>query len=753
MSSNNNSYNNSSRSKKNEQKQPPGSLLSGSTWRPSSGPYETPNNVVDGGNTLHHQPLKNHAVLDRVSGDGGSSSLRRPSNDRLKRNIHIIDTSSPAMSSDPTPNSLTESPNSKLHPRVKFRRAEEYKPHQGVDSYYGRTPNSLENVDVAYTTTFRETKNSLLPEERRRSSKVSEENEEELEQRTPLERWESRRERKNKERVTIVPAAPSSSILYHGINVDALSRTVANDERIAHWSPVDDTEEEEEFNSSSSRGSDPPHNAVANASTYEYQYGGVNHYSSYMQQNDDRTKQSQIDDQSQYLPSAIESHERRNRSMNDRRPDPLGHRQSSLVTVVDTDDIYTLASSGTNDMRSVVTEGITICNRADGCVDPYMWKYNGDDDNNTLSPTTQSSLSPSNIFSGADDAKVLSTMTMKFVHDRKSIVSCLKNGSGCDNGVGGDGDNGDQDRTNAAVISTPSEHALFEVDIKPPASSHHGYSYGLGGGRGGGMPEIGIPVFHNHSKVAIETPSQHSDCRHAGAIPRPAKDFCKRLGCEIFNTDSHQTTDKIKKKYHLVALALFVVCVIIVAFTIHHIRKIDNESRYSDTASKIGATMSSIPSIQPTIDSSMYSSSEPTLLPSTERERLISDYISSLSNKKSNEVGSPQYRAKMWILHEDMSKLDMPTKDTESVRNETVGDWDSEIALRLKQRFALATLYYSMGIGDGGVAKDWLNGDECRFVGDYGEAWEGVGCDDLGHVRVVALGEWSKRMYICEPVH
>lgn len=748
------SNNNSSRRKKNEQQQPPGSLLSGSTWRPSSGPYDTPNNVVNGGNTLHHQPLENHAVLGRVSGDGGSSSLRRSSNDRLKRNIHIIDTSSPAMSSDPTPNSLTEPPNSKSHPRVKFRRAEEYKPHQCVDSYYGRTPNSLENVDVAYITTFRETKNSTLPEERRRSSKVSK-NEEEIEP-TTLERWERRRERKNKERGTTVSAEPSSSIRYHGINNDALTRTVANDERAAHWSPVDDTEEEE-FNGIISRGADPPHNAIANASTYEYKYDGVNH-SSYMQQND-----SKIDDQSQYLPSAIDCFERRIGSMNDRRPDPLGHRQSSLVTVVDTDDIYTLASSGTNDIRNVVLEGTTMSNKAEGSVDPYMWKYNGDDDNNTLSPTTQSSLSPSNIFSGADDEIVLSTMTTKFVHDRKPIVSCLKkgsysytvtptsNGSGCDDGVGG-AKRGTyvQDRTNASVISTPCDHGHFEVDIKPPASSHHGYSYGSGGGGGGdqgGMPEIGIPVFHNHSRVAIETPSQHSDRRHTRAIfmPRPAKDFCKRLGCEIFNTDSHQTTDKIKKKYPLVAFTLFVVCVVIVAFTIHHIRKIDDESRYSDTAAAIGATTSSIPSIQPTIDSSMYPSSEPTLLPSTERERLISDYISSLSNRKSNEVGSPQYRAKMWILHED-KKLDMPIEDIESVSNETVGDWDNKIALRLKQRFALATLYYSMGIGDGGVAKGWLDGDECRFVGDHGQAWEGVGCDDIGNVRVLALGEWSKRM-------
>lgn len=737
MSSNSSRYSNSSRSKKNDQQPPPGSLLSGSTWRPSSGPYDTPNNV-DGGNNLHHEPLNNHP--GRVS--GGGSSIRRPSNDNRSRSL--VDASSPA---DPTPNSLTEPPNTKLHPRVKFRRAEEYKPQQGgVDRYYGRTPNSLE---AAYTTTtFRETKNCTTPEERRRSSKVDE-HEVEMERRTPLERWESRRERKNKERGTTVSSAPSL-------------RTVANEDTAAHWSPVDDNEEEEKGSngSSSSRGSDPPHIARADASTYNYQYNDDKHYS-YMQQNDKCSKQSDID--CQYRPSAVEN-ERRNGNMNDRRPDPLGHRQSSIVTVVDTDDTYTLAS-GSSDIRNVATDCL-LSNRANakGSVDPFVWKYNGDDNDeenfvspasqsSLESPATQSSLSPSNIFSDADDEKVT---TMKPVNDRrKPIVSCLKNGRSytftpTTNG-GGDNKSGSariyvQDHANASVISTPCDHGHFEIEIKPPATTYHGYSYGSGGGGGGdqgGMPEIGIPVFHNHSRVAIETPSQHSDRRHAGAIrmPQPAKDFCKCLGCEIFNTDSHQTTDKMKKKYPLVALALFVVCVVIVAFTIHHIRKIDDESRYSDTAAAVGTTTSSIPSVQPTIDSSMYPSSEPTLIPTTVRERLISDYLSSLSNKKSNEVGSPQYRAKMWILHEDSLKLEMPTGDKEIFRNEIVGDWDSEIALRIKQRFALVTLYYSMGIGDGGVAKGWLDGDECHFVGYYGQAWDGVGCDDMGIVRVVALGE------------
>ena len=42
------------------------------------------------------------------------------------------------------------------------------------------------------------------------------------------------------------------------------------------------------------------------------------------------------------------------------------------------------------------------------------------------------------------------------------------------------------------------------------------------------------------------------------------------------------------------------------------------------------------------------------------------------------------------------------------------------MAQRIRQRYALATLYYSMGIGTGGVVQGWLEGEECSFVGDYG---------------------------------
>jgi len=129
---------------------------------------------------------------------------------------------------------------------------------------------------------------------------------------------------------------------------------------------------------------------------------------------------------------------------------------------------------------------------------------------------------------------------------------------------------------------------------------------------------------------------------------------------------------------------------------------------------------------------------EPTMRPSAERERLIGEYVSSLSRGDSNEVGSPQYRAKMWLLYEDELILHLPTSTPPGNQQ-----GDSEVAQRIKQRFALATLYFSLGIGDGDLVKGWLVGEECRYVGEYGRAWDGVGCDDDGRVRAMALGELS----------
>jgi len=94
-------------------------------------------------------------------------------------------------------------------------------------------------------------------------------------------------------------------------------------------------------------------------------------------------------------------------------------------------------------------------------------------------------------------------------------------------------------------------------------------------------------------------------------------------------------------------------------------------------------------------------------------------------------AGSPQFKAKNWLLFDDELNIHLPY----SGENRD----DTEVTRRLQQRFALATMYYSMGVGDGGVVKGWLEGDECRFVGEYGRAWDGIDCNEDGKVRAVAL--------------
>ena len=76
------------------------------------------------------------------------------------------------------------------------------------------------------------------------------------------------------------------------------------------------------------------------------------------------------------------------------------------------------------------------------------------------------------------------------------------------------------------------------------------------------------------------------------------------------------------------------------------------------------------------------------------------------------------------------------------------------MAYRIKQRYALATLYYALHIEEGNmIDHGWLGSgvaDECEFVegknGQQRQAWEGVGCDDEGNVRVLMLGKFS---FIC----
>jgi hypothetical protein len=187
-------------------------------------------------------------------------------------------------------------------------------------------------------------------------------------------------------------------------------------------------------------------------------------------------------------------------------------------------------------------------------------------------------------------------------------------------------------------------------------------------------------------------------------------------------------------KLHIyVALLVCVACVIATTVTIQHFSYEKGASyAVAGGALTLRPTISSMPSAPPSDQPSMIPSVSPTNRPTSERERLIIEFLSEITDGVSNVEDSPQYRAKMWILYEDRLKFSIPSNSSEELKK--------AVMERIQQRYALATLYYALGVGDGGVLKGWLEGDECKFVGDFDKAWDGVDCDENGEVRALAIG-------------
>jgi len=197
--------------------------------------------------------------------------------------------------------------------------------------------------------------------------------------------------------------------------------------------------------------------------------------------------------------------------------------------------------------------------------------------------------------------------------------------------------------------------------------------------------------------------------------------------CGHFTRSRPPVAKKSKTKYVVFALIFAVLCIIaaVVALVyLQNMKKIETVVPVEMPTPTPPTTIADSPS---ETSESNTGSNQPT----GEREKLIDKYLESLSHGQSSDIGSPQFKAKNWLLFDDDLNLHLPYS----------GDnWgDSEVARRIQQRFALATMYYSMGVGDGGLVKGWLEGDECRFVGDYGRAWDGIDCNEDGNVRAIAL--------------
>ena len=254
-------------------------------------------------------------------------------------------------------------------------------------------------------------------------------------------------------------------------------------------------------------------------------------------------------------------------------------------------------------------------------------------------------------------------------------------------------------------------------------------------------PEIAVPVH-----VMPDAPKDGNESVRTIEVTR-ASALCSRF-TRRGRGQGEGAADKSKTWCIVTTMAAFFVCIIgagVAIWYIGRLQKVIDIAESSGNVSSDGSdsappSTSAAPSLSPTYTPTMSPTATKTSQPSTQREADIGQYLSMLSHGKTNNAGSPQYKAKSWLLHEDPLNLFLPFDDLTSLADG--GGYEPSLtARRIIQRYTLATIYYSMGIGEGGVVQGWLLGDECGgSEGDTG-AWGGLDCHANGAVRTLALGE------------
>lgn len=105
------------------------------------------------------------------------------------------------------------------------------------------------------------------------------------------------------------------------------------------------------------------------------------------------------------------------------------------------------------------------------------------------------------------------------------------------------------------------------------------------------------------------------------------------------------------------------------------------------------------------------------------RQSAIDDILNSLSTTESlSTKGTPQSRAREWLIHHDAMQLNPLANTTHA---------------QVAQRYTLATFYFSTGGDSTWIANNWLTGDECDS--DY---WNFIDCDDNQQVRAMVFGQF-----------
>ena len=308
-------------------------------------------------------------------------------------------------------------------------------------------------------------------------------------------------------------------------------------------------------------------------------------------------------------------------------------------------------------------------------------------------------------------------------------------------------------------------------------------------------PDMAVPVTTGGG-VSISSSNYHSDQSQYSSdiyeggqqqrrVRHKASDICRKFTSQRCyrsnrddNDDCHSSTIIVKsnnkKRYLWIALSLCSVCIVAAALSVYFLGRTKNGDNPNDNSihlvveDTVEPSISIQPSNLPTLHPiNNIPTNKPTNHPLSIRDTLIIDYLSSLTKGSSNVIDTPQYLARMWILYDDPLRLHLPYANYGSTSSSSsnsrmsnggteeedyVADWESNVAYRIKQRYALATLYYALHIEEGDmIDHGWLgssNGvaDECEFVegknGQQRQAWEGVGCDDEGNVRVLMLGKY-----------
>jgi len=582
-------------------------------------------------------------------------------------------------------------------------------------------------------------------------------------ERTPLERWESRKERKMMEKgVTDYistprhssraphpqapppppPRAPPVAATRHTAATRTptpashKSMSVTKD-RANRWSPVEEDGYEE----------------------YD-DFGATNHHRSshrgQSRQNERRSEDRSSDRYHDDQHRRSRSHSRDERRYRDVRPDPLGHRQSSLSEAIATlSDARGYAStSGDNPNLNNGGDGSPLYDdvEEEGAGNIHMGEQSPlaiDDhfDHEGSSPQR----APAQRSSHLSSSQRVSPSRSSPQKSSLNRPSPNRSNAGGNQG-GGSGDRPGGKSTYADDLLSFTESVTSSVAASNQASNrasnhpnHHG-QHNHNGQRYNQLEQGGNNIATVGVQVGASV-SGGSSYDHYGEVRvrHRANDFCERFTSLKCNPrqNSKSSLDKTKKRYLWITIAVCAACIIAAGVTIYYLGDMQDKEKEKEKGSSPGLdgrvdetvqpTISLVPSLKPSVSPTEFPTEIPTVRPTSERERLIGEFLHSLSGGDSSKVDAPQYRAKMWLLHEDVLELHLPYSDNQD------SSWESEVAYRIKQRFALATCYYSMGVGDGGVVKGWLHDEECREVGDYGTAWDGVGCTDDGRVRALAL--------------